>query len=91
MALLVLFAAAAGTGIVSADFGAGADGFGGFGLSRASLVLQLLLLPPLARLDLAGLKSRLGARHLSVSRAMDAGALTEAASTRTSPERHDVV
>jgi len=45
----------------------------------------------LAHLDLAGLKSRLGARHLSVSRAMDAGALTEAGSTRASPERHDAV
>jgi cation diffusion facilitator family transporter len=44
----------------------------------------------LAYLDLAGLKNRLGARRVSVGRAMDPGAGTEA-STQPTPERHDVV
>jgi cation diffusion facilitator family transporter len=44
----------------------------------------------LAHLDLAGLKDRLGARRVSVGRAIDPGAGTEA-STRPTPERHDLV
>ena len=44
----------------------------------------------LARLDLAGLKRRLGARHMSVLRAMASDARAEEAEAAT-PERHDVI
>ncbi len=44
----------------------------------------------LAQLDLTGLKSRLGARHLRVLRAMDAG-LPGAASAQPAAERRDIV
>ena len=47
----------------------------------------------LARLDLAGLKRRLGARHMSVLRAMEPDARVEEveAAEAATPERHDVV
>ena len=51
VALFVFFAGAAGAGIVAADFGAGADAFGGFGLSGAGLVLEILLGALLAAFD----------------------------------------
>src|SRR5580704_8445890 len=54
VAFFVFFAGAAGAGIVAADFGAGADGLGGFGLRGAGLVLQLFLLALLFALHLAG-------------------------------------
>ena len=44
MAFLVFLAGAAGTGIVPADFGAGANGLRRFGLGGSCLVLQLFLL-----------------------------------------------
>jgi len=44
----------------------------------------------LARLDLVGLKRRLGARHMSVLRAMASDARGEEAEAAT-PERHDIV
>ena len=63
MALLVLLAGATWAGIVPANFGAGADGFGGLGLRRTGLELEILLLPPLPLLDLFGLVLRLGGLH----------------------------
>src|SRR5262249_24980670 len=54
VAFLVFFAGAAGAGIVAADFGAGADGLGRFGLSGAGLVLQFLFLALLTALHVAG-------------------------------------
>ena len=71
MALLVFFAGAAGTRIVAANFGSSADGLGRFGLRRAGLILQILLLTRLAALDLARdlgqmlwlARTRSGARH----------------------------
>src|SRR3954463_1793664 len=56
----IFFAAAAGAGIVASDFGAGANGLGSFGLRRARLILELLLLALLAALDFALLILRLG-------------------------------
>jgi hypothetical protein len=54
VAFFVFFAGAAGTGIVAAYFGAGADGLGRFGLRGAGLILQIFLLALLASLDLSG-------------------------------------
>src|SRR5713101_2485788 len=54
VAFLVFFAGAARTGIIAADFGAGADGLGRFGLRGAGLILQIFLLALLAALDLPG-------------------------------------
>src|SRR5580658_7802194 len=54
VAFFVFFAGAAGAGVVAAYFGAGADGFGGFGLRGAGLVLQFFLLALLLALHLAG-------------------------------------
>jgi hypothetical protein len=53
VAFFVFFAAAAGTGIVAADFGCGADGLGRFGLRCAGLILQILLLALLFAIELA--------------------------------------
>jgi hypothetical protein len=44
VAFFVFFAGAAGAGVVTAYFGAGADGLGRFGLGGAGLVLQIFLL-----------------------------------------------
>ena len=63
VALLILLARAARAGVVPADFGAGSDGFGGLGLRRACLELQILLLAPLSLFDLFGLFLRLGGLH----------------------------
>jgi hypothetical protein len=52
VALLVLLARAAGAGVVTPDFGARPDGLWGFGLGRAGLELQVLLVAALALLDL---------------------------------------
>src|SRR3984957_19203273 len=60
VALLVFFPASAGTGIVPADFRAGANWFGIFGLRRACLELHFLLLTPLAALDFTRFIFRLG-------------------------------
>src|SRR5579862_6795388 len=57
-AFLIFLSAAARAGVVSTDFGARTCGLGGLGLCGASLVLQLLLLPPLTLLDLARLLLR---------------------------------
>jgi hypothetical protein len=54
VAFFVFFAGAAGAGIVAAYFGAGTDGFGGFGLGWAGLILQFFLLPFLLALHFAG-------------------------------------
>src|SRR5271168_4166613 len=54
VAFFVFFAGAAGAGVVAADFGAGADGFWGFGLRGACLILQLFLLALLFALHGAG-------------------------------------
>ena len=43
VAFFVFFAGAAGTGVVAADFGAGAHRFGRLGLRGAGLILQILL------------------------------------------------
>src|ERR1700735_100069 len=53
VAFFVFFAAAAGAGVVAADFGGGADGFGWFGLGGAGLILQVLLLALLFAIELA--------------------------------------
>ena len=53
VAFFVFFAGAAGAGVVAADFGGGADGFGRFGLACAGLILQILLLALLFAIELA--------------------------------------
>ena len=53
VAFLVFFAAAAGAGIIAADFGGGAHGFWRFGLGGAGLILQVLLLALLFAIELA--------------------------------------
>ena len=53
VAFFVFLAAAAGTGIVAADFGRGANRFWRLGLSGARLVLQVLLLALLFPIELA--------------------------------------
>ena len=54
VAFFVFFAGAAGARVVAADFGAGADGLGGFGLRGACLILQLFLLALLFAFHIAG-------------------------------------
>jgi hypothetical protein len=61
--LLVLLARAAGAGLIASDLGTGPDWFGGLGLRRAGLELEILLLPSLALLDLLGLVLRFGRLH----------------------------
>src|SRR5580698_6927681 len=53
VAFFVFLAGAAGAGVVAAYFGAGADGFGGFGLRGAGLILQFFLLALLLALHFA--------------------------------------
>src|ERR1700744_4244826 len=53
VAFFVFFAAAAGAGVVAADFGGGADGLGRFDLGGAGLILQVLLLALLFAIELA--------------------------------------
>jgi hypothetical protein len=53
VAFFVFFAGAARAGVVAADFCAGADWLGRFGLSGAGLILQIFLLALLFSLELA--------------------------------------
>src|SRR5258708_38438870 len=59
----VFFAGAAGAWVVAADFCAGTDWLGRFGLRGAGLILQIFLLALLLALELArGLGETLGSR-----------------------------
>jgi len=53
VAFFVFFAGAAGTLVVAADFCAGANWLGRFGLRGAGLILQIFLLTLLLALELA--------------------------------------
>ena len=53
VAFFVFFAGAAGAGIVTADFCAGANGLGRLGLRGASLILQFFFLALMLALHLA--------------------------------------